>query len=138
MRCPACEKPLVVVEVDQVELDVCAACEGKWFDAQELALLFEKTGQSEEIRSLERDLAALPPEPDAPRRRCPRCSARMKTVRMATAIPPVVLDLCPRADGIWFDRAELPRVLAAKIPESAPALERVKKFLGGFAAPPPS
>jgi Zn-finger nucleic acid-binding protein len=135
MRCPACEKPLVAVEIDQVEIDACASCEGLWFDADELVLLFEKTVQVAEVRSLQRELSSLPADRAAPRRRCPRCRAWMRGVRIGTQGEPVLIDLCPHADGLWFDRAELPRMLAARLPAGSPGLEVVKKFLGAFASP---
>lgn len=36
MQCPVCDQDLVIVEADGVELDVCAAGHGLWFDAGEL------------------------------------------------------------------------------------------------------
>ena len=39
MKCPVCEKTLIVVERDKIELDWCHACGGFWFDADEWRLL---------------------------------------------------------------------------------------------------
>ena len=34
--CPVCKEPMLVLELDTVEIDHCARCGGTWLDAGEL------------------------------------------------------------------------------------------------------
>ena len=38
MDCPNCSDPMVVLEIEQVELDHCLSCGGVWLDAGELEM----------------------------------------------------------------------------------------------------
>lgn len=42
--CPACHEPLVVFELEGVEVDHCPACLGTWLDAGEVELIAERAG----------------------------------------------------------------------------------------------
>lgn len=44
-------------------------------------------------------------------RRCPICEVKMEKVELRTQQVLVVLDRCPRQDGLWFDKGELIQVL---------------------------
>ena len=126
MRCPACRAELLIVEYAGVELDVCARCDGMWFDADELARLLG--GE----RRVPRGTGVAP---TAARRRCPRCRRRMLAVVMPGEPAPVTVDRCPRGDGLWFDRGELPRLVDAEVPPDDPAFASMQRFLGRFAEP---
>ncbi|MCL4278881.1 MAG: zf-TFIIB domain-containing protein, partial [Ignavibacteriaceae bacterium] len=41
MLCPVCNNPMIVLELEQVEVDYCTNCAGVWLDAGELELLLE-------------------------------------------------------------------------------------------------
>ena len=41
MKCPVCKEPMIVLELDEVEIDYCTSCGGIWLDAGELDLLIE-------------------------------------------------------------------------------------------------
>lgn len=135
MICPACRSDLVIVEVEGVDLDVCPKCQGTWFDADELGILFESAGLPAGTREVEGILAAAASEPSPARRRCPRCRRRL--LHTAAVPPPreLFIDRCPRGDGLWFDAGELQAVLEAGIPAHGGGLERIREFLGRFAAP---
>jgi Zn-finger nucleic acid-binding protein len=128
VKCPACAKPLVVIEREGIEVDWCAACGGFWFDAGELELLAELAQRDFTLDFTEEDPASggKPPE----RRRCPRCRQRMD-VRNLALEPPVAIDLCPVGHGMWFDRGELGTLLRA-MPANEPntTAEVVVGFLG--------
>ena len=100
MQCPICrQRTMYVVEHDNIELDVCARCEGLWFDAGELDLLLGGEAQLDDLPPGEA------PAEDA--RKCPRCR---KTLAKANIGPGrrVVVDVCKANDcGLWFDRGEL-------------------------------
>ncbi|MGH8427069.1 MAG: zf-TFIIB domain-containing protein [Gammaproteobacteria bacterium] len=100
MKCPACRKPLVVVERESIEVDWCTACHGVWFDAGELELLAGKAG-----KRLEPGLIGTPAGKieEAPRR-CPRCRRKMEKVTGGDT--DLLLDRCLK-HGLWFDAGEL-------------------------------
>ena len=41
MNCISCKEPLIVIELDQIEIDYCLNCGGTWLDAGELEVLLE-------------------------------------------------------------------------------------------------
>jgi Zn-finger nucleic acid-binding protein len=158
MKCPECRQDLLIVEWHDVELDLCVDGHGVWFDGQELEALFakaidagrnDKTHEAHEIRRAAREFEAsllkLPAAPSEPRRRCPRCDAKMRVVAAAPATaehPPVALDVCPHGHGTWFDDGELQQTLAAPQLAAIDGLDDVRAFLTDFlradapAAPP--
>lgn len=132
MECPTCRSPMLVVEYDGIELDHCPRCEGTWFDSDELALLFDGAGDAV---GRELDFAAITELPDAATdeasRRCPRCRKRMRKVDIGPG-GKVLVDVCGRGHGLWFDRGEVAD-LAADLRlggDDLPA--RALAFLGGM------
>lgn len=109
--CPHCGAPLIILELDGVEIDHCPACGGTWLDSGEL----------EQIAALSAAPADAGPgrlgealrragDGGKSRRRCPRCRRRLRLIRLGEA-PPVTLDRCPRGHGLWLDRGEMERVI---------------------------
>ena len=129
MQCPECREPLVIVESEGVELDLCAAGHGTWFDAQELGLLFAAAGAETGLQDLAGRLAALPDQGAA--RRCPRCRRPMRQVGLPEVDGPI-LDRCPAGDGLWFDAGELRALLAAAGAAQDAALAPLVAYLDGF------
>ena len=133
MLCPICHDPLVILEIEHVEVDVCVNKHGLWFDAQELGQLFELAGVPEQCQGLERRLAKL--KHAGKKRRCPRCNAVMTAVH-APEDPSLILDECPKDDGLWFDVGELEALLRCILDDGADEpLRRVRAYLGDCAAP---
>lgn len=131
------------MECEQVELDLCRSGCGLWFDADELRQLFERAGAPVALLDLERRLAELPGSRGGPRRRCPRCRARLRPVAEDGRPDAVVLDRCPRGHGLWFDPGELERVLHGARPQGVDdagraAFERVREHLSRFRLESPS
>jgi Zn-finger nucleic acid-binding protein len=126
MNCPACGQPQVIVEHDGVELDLCLAGCGVWFDAQELGMLL-----GDGAVAIERDLAGLPSSGRG--RPCPRCDRAM-VLMAAPGSAGVILDCCPRGHGLWFDDGELERMLHGAAGAERVALARVADFLSRFRA----
>ena len=97
---------MVVLEIENVEIDHCLSCGGVWLDAGELEMLLDAAANkerlmdslSQEHRQKERSI------------RCPICSKKLEKVTYGTG-DKVLLDVCPRNDGLWFDRGELNQVL---------------------------
>ncbi len=130
MLCPVCREPMVIVEFENIELDTCLDCHGLWFDAQELGQLFDLAGVPEQYRDLESQVDRLPQA--GPRRQCPRCRRRLEPVRAPSTSGDLILDQCPRGDGLWFDKGELESLLKALLGENSRALNHVRGFLGEF------
>ncbi|MBN1856157.1 MAG: zf-TFIIB domain-containing protein [Dehalococcoidia bacterium] len=108
MNCPRCKSGLVVVEYSDIELDWCPQCDGLWFDSGEMELLAMKTTHSEPNACL------VPDEPattDEALLRCPLCRKKMHK-RLLGKEQPVIVDVCPRCDGLWLDGGELEQVLS--------------------------
>lgn len=132
MRCPACGKPVVVLEVESIEVDHCLACGGVWLDGGELELLLEGASNQREL------MASLGPVVDKgekgeareKRLRCPICSKKLDKVRYGEK-GDLVLDKCPRGDGIWFDRDELSRAIAMGRFEDGRVYELLNSIFGG-------
>lgn len=107
MNCPSCRVPLIILELDQVEVDFCTTCSGVWLDSGELEILLSETeGKDAVFGSFTADVKS-----EEKPVRCPACSKRMVKVRYGTE-QPVVLDRCPNGHGLWFDRGELEAVIA--------------------------
>lgn len=103
MNCPVCRKPIIVLEVDRVEVDHCVHCGGVWLDGGELELLLDGAANRDEL------LAAMTPaEADEQSRLCPICGKQMQKVRCGGE----VVDRCSRGHGLWFDAGELNTVTA--------------------------
>lgn len=51
MDCPVCKEPMIVLELNEVEIDYCSSCRGIWLDAGELALLLEDTEKKDRLLS---------------------------------------------------------------------------------------
>lgn len=103
MICPACKNPMIVLEYKSIELDVCASCNGIWFDADELRLLLEKI-------SLKVDEVGKPVESQEEKRKCPICRRKMHKIAFAAAARTTV-DSCRRGHGLWFDSGEIDSVI---------------------------
>ena len=106
MDCPGCKEPMVVLELEEVEIDYCAECGGVWLDAGELELLLE--GAEAEERLMNSFACDNKHKEDLVK--CPICLKRMEKVSCGEG-GKVRLDKCKKNDGIWFDKGELEDVL---------------------------
>lgn len=105
--CPHCGEPLIIVELEGVEVDYCLACHGVWFDTGELDLVIELAGgdPSELAETLHPTGRR-----HTPTRRCPRCSRRMR-IGVIGQTETVEVDCCPDGHGIWLDANELAAIV---------------------------
>ena len=106
MNCPVCNTPLVILELNQIEIDYCMNCHGIWLDDGELELLLEG---SEEKTKLLNSFNVDKNSNEKPVK-CPICSKKMEKVLCGTDNK-VTLDKCKRHHGIWFNEGELERVV---------------------------
>lgn len=101
---------MIVIEYHDIELDYCTDCKGVWFDSGELELLLDSHGLEAAGRFLG-NTADLP-EAATPekKRKCPICGRKMKKVNIGE--PPLVLiDVCGKEHGVWFDGGEVTQLL---------------------------
>jgi Zn-finger nucleic acid-binding protein len=109
MNCPVCRNAMITCELENVEIDHCPDCGGIWLDAGELELLL---GAPQHVRQLldsfKTDIAC----PEKPRK-CPICLKKMQKIIVGLSRPKILIDKCPKNNGLWFDKNELKDVLTA-------------------------
>ena len=96
MKCPECQKTLVVVERNKIELDWCPECNGFWFDADEWKLL----GINDEKHN---PFTYEAIRVDEKAKKCPICYKRMDKIKIGD----IIIDRCPCFHGVWFDKGEM-------------------------------
>lgn len=106
MICPVCKDPMIVLELEQVEIDYCANCKGIWLDSGELELLLESSQESKNLfESFKED-----PSNKEKSYSCPICGKRMSKVFVGEQ-GQVLIDKCKKDHGLWFDKGELKSVI---------------------------
>jgi len=123
---------MIVVEHDKVELDHCLHCGGTWFDAGELDLFLET--KKLEDPSLYPAYFTTAPEArtSEKKRKCPICNKKMRKINIGEQ-PKVLIDACPRGDGLWFDGGEVDQLisqLTEKPAQKADSQGQVAGFIG--------
>jgi len=123
---------MIVVEHEQIELDYCVDCSGVWFDAGELELLLETMQLEGPSLSLDRVLTSPEAKSAEKKRKCPICGQKMRKATVGHK-PEVLIDACPRGDGLWFDKGEVGQLITQlpdKPSEESDSQGRVITFLG--------
>jgi len=106
MNCPVCKEPMIVLELEQIEIDYCTSCKGIWLDTGELELLLET--EQERVRLLNLLIEdSLVKEKSY---RCPICNKKMKKVFVGEE-KKILIDQCKKNHGLWLDRGELESVV---------------------------
>jgi len=132
MICPTCKSDMIVVEYNKIELDYCTNCQGVWFDSGELELLLESMNLENQNVFLSNILSSEEAESSEKKRKCPICGQKMKKTGIGQE-PEILIDVCQRGDGLWFDGGELgqlTRQLARKPSEKKRSQQEVITFLG--------
>lgn len=101
--CPNCEKAVLALEYQNIEVDWCPLCKGLWLDRGELGLLMNGDPAIDAKLDLKKIARG--------KRRCPRCGHRMDEVESAEGR--VTLDRCPYEHGLWFDAGEVQTLVSA-------------------------
>lgn len=117
---------MVVLEAESVEIDHCLSCGGVWLDGGELEILLEGAANRDELMGALR----VAVEERERKLRCPICSKKLDKVRYGDE-GDLLLDKCPRNDGIWFDRDELSRALAMGRFENRRVYDILNGIFGG-------
>jgi Zn-finger nucleic acid-binding protein len=132
MICPTCKSDMIVVEYNKIELDYCTNCQGVWFDSGELELLLESMNLENQNVFLSNILSSEEAESSEKKRKCPICGQKMKKTGIGQE-PGILIDVCQRGDGLWFDGGELgqlTRQLVRKPSEKKRSQQEVITFLG--------
>jgi len=109
MNCPKCQKePLKRVDEDGIELDYCQKCGGIWFDENELDAVLGKH-KKVSFDKIKNDSTAM--TTDYQIAMCPVCSVAMKKAPEGG----IMLDQCPKCNGIWLDGGEYNRLRHEKM-----------------------
>ena len=106
MDCPVCKNPMIVLELDQIEIDYCTKCEGVWLDSGELELLLEDSDEKNKLLStfqVDKNCKEKP-------LRCPKCMRKMLKVYVGEH-DKVLVDKCKKGHGTWFDQGELLQII---------------------------
>ena len=99
---------MLTLELTGVEIDHCTDCGGIWLDAGELELLLGDSEHARQlIHSFKIDTACA-----EKKRKCPICLKKMQKIIVGRAAPPLLIDKCPKGDGLWFDRGELQNIFS--------------------------
>lgn len=107
MNCPVCNEPMVVLELEQVEVDHCPGCKGIWLDEGELEMLLDDADRAYGFL----DSFEVDDQTAEKTRKCPICRKRMEKV-LCGADSAVQIDRCGKnRDGLWFDCGELASIL---------------------------
>jgi Zn-finger nucleic acid-binding protein len=131
MICPACQHAMVIVEHENIELDYCTNCKGVWFDSGELELLLEAAELENYGVFLDRIINSPEASSTEKKRRCPICNKKMKKSYISEDNQ-LLVDICKKQHGIWFDGGEVADLLKLVSEKSAQAGSRGKvlSFLG--------
>lgn len=107
--CPDCNEPLIVVELEGIEIDRCVVCHGTWLDAGELEQIVELAGIEPGNITLAMTAAR---RGKRGRRRCPRCNRKMDVISLGENTG-IEVDHCPLGHGLWLDAGELRQTVRA-------------------------
>lgn len=106
MNCPVCKYPLIILELEQIEVDYCTSCDGIWLDAGELELLLETNEERNRLINLFKQAESHKEKSYD----CPICRKQMKKFEIGEK-GKVIVDKCKKNHGIWFDKGELRKVV---------------------------
>ena len=123
MNCPSCKNPMIILELNQVEIDYCSLCKGIWLDNGELELIFSSSDRKEisKLFSIKNDFAEE-------KRRCPNCKKKMDKVEFENT--GIIIDRCVNNHGLWFDNGELRSLLKSAEETNNKMIELLKEMFG--------
>jgi Zn-finger nucleic acid-binding protein len=110
MKCPSCAGAMNVKIYEGVSIDVCGACQGTWLDWGKLGGIVENRDETFDYEERIAHLNAKGEDRNSKQSiNCPHCSQVMERFEYAVNSG-VILDRCPKMDGLWFDPGELEKI----------------------------
>ncbi len=98
-HCPKCGKPMGLIQLEGIEVDLCPRCTGMWFDAGELSrasgLEFRDTATGRALAGARRTQHG-----------CPSCAVPLYERELDRGSG-IFIDQCPKCSGLFLDRGEL-------------------------------
>lgn len=125
MKCLSCgDQETKIIKIGEVEIDSCPACQGFWFDFDELRKAKdEKVKQAKwfdfDLWQDETRFKTVPSE-----KKCPVCNEQLYRINYQGA--DIEIDICKNRHGIWLDRGEFQKIIAY-VKEKAP-YEIIKNY----------
>ncbi len=111
--CPACRRATEFVWLASIQVDVCPACKGVWFDKGELVELPQRLTDKELADAAAEMLGRFPKPARFFRRpaylQCPVCAGHM-TRNNYREVSGILTDRCPSC-GTWVDQPSITRIL---------------------------
>lgn len=109
-QCPRCSRKMDYMDPKGINLDVCPACRGIWFDAEELMQVVSMDAMALSALPFYGELQAGGDLAwEQPPAFCPRRSSALEPERFDKDLA-VIVDVCPREHGFWLDQGELHRI----------------------------
>lgn len=107
MDCPVCKnEPMIVLELNEVEIDYCLSCKGIWLDAGELELLLDSSTETIDFLNS----FTIDDQTKEKKLKCPVCNKKMEKI-LVNGDQKIRIDKCKFNHGIWFDSGELEDIL---------------------------
>lgn len=112
-HCPRCSQPMALGKLGPLDLDLCLACAGIWFDTGELSRLIS-AGPDVVLRLAERLHASTlrPNVRSLGGPSCPACRSALESTDYG-ALRGVSVDACRWCEGVWITRTSLTRLSVA-------------------------
>jgi Zn-finger nucleic acid-binding protein len=109
VHCPACDRTLLRLKTGSVTLDVCHGCGGIWFDHRELEKVnAEHPEAGDSVVEFDHDSSTHVNESRT--RPCPRCKTVILEQKLYSLGSGVIMDTCPKCNGLWLDHGELENI----------------------------
>ncbi len=126
MNCPVCSNPLIILELNHVEIDHCTNCHGIWLDGGELEILLENSSHKDELLA-----SFIVDENNIEKKlKCPICRKKMEKV-LCGKDENIIIDKCKYHHGLWFDKGELEQLLeSGGLDKGDKILNLVKEMFG--------
>lgn len=114
MDCPRCNQPLKEIDYEGVKVDTCLSCQGEWLNDNEMTAI----NKARDIVFASQMKASVPGAATpvakkvlqlSSRLKCPVCKVDMVEHNYAYDTG-VIVDTCPKCEGIWLDKDELEHV----------------------------
>ena len=106
MNCSVCNQPLIILELNQVEVDYCTSCHGVWLDEGELEILLQKPEEKNKLF----DSFVIDKKSKEEPVKCPICFKKMDKILCGNE-KKIIIDKCSRQHGLWFNKGELESVV---------------------------
>jgi uncharacterized protein len=110
MSCPDCGKGLAPKAYNEIEINECVNCGGKWFERGQLKSA--KDNENENMSWLDfdpfgKDAEALSIQSEG--KQCPNCSKKMSSLKYSKSN--IIIDKCMHCEGVWLDSGEFPKII---------------------------